>query len=147
MSTTSRLGIRSLGYVIVFARDMGRSIAFYRDTLGLAVKAESPHWAEFDVGGTILALHGMEPGAPPAPVPARDPGETKSAPVEIVFSVDDPIAARAAATRAGVRVAAPKIVFEAGEHVGVSCLFVDPDGNLLSLFGVVPRAHVERAQG
>jgi lactoylglutathione lyase len=31
--------------------------AFYRDTLGLRLKFESPGWTEFETGATTLALH------------------------------------------------------------------------------------------
>ena len=48
-------------YVMVNVSDMHRSVAFYRDILGLRRKFESPGWSEFDTGGTTLALH---PGAP-----------------------------------------------------------------------------------
>jgi lactoylglutathione lyase len=44
-------------YVMVNVSDMSRSIAFYRDTLGLPLKFESPGWSEFDTGATTLALH------------------------------------------------------------------------------------------
>jgi lactoylglutathione lyase len=44
-------------YVMVNASDMQRSVAFYRDTLGLHLKFESPGWSEFETGATTLALH------------------------------------------------------------------------------------------
>jgi len=44
-------------YVMVNVSDMRTSVAFYRDTLGLALKFESPGWSEFQTGATILALH------------------------------------------------------------------------------------------
>ncbi|MGH8225379.1 MAG: VOC family protein [Gammaproteobacteria bacterium] len=46
-----------VNYVMVNVSDMGRSVAFYRDTLGLALKFESPGWSEFETGATTLALH------------------------------------------------------------------------------------------
>jgi lactoylglutathione lyase len=49
--------MNTLGYVIVFTSNMDRSIAFYRDVLGLPLKRQSPKWTEFDTGGTRLALH------------------------------------------------------------------------------------------
>ena len=39
-------------YVMVNVSDMSRSVAFYRDTLGLVLKFESPGWSEFETGGT-----------------------------------------------------------------------------------------------
>jgi lactoylglutathione lyase len=44
-------------YVMVNVSDMGRSVTFYRDILGLRLKFESPGWSEFETGATTLALH------------------------------------------------------------------------------------------
>jgi lactoylglutathione lyase len=44
-------------YIMVNVSDMSRSVAFYRDVLGLALKFESPGWSEFQTGATTLALH------------------------------------------------------------------------------------------
>lgn len=46
-----------LNYAIKFVSDMDSAVAFYRDTLGLTVKFQSPFWSEFDTGATTLALH------------------------------------------------------------------------------------------
>jgi len=46
-----------LGYAIHFVADMDRAVAFYRDTVGLALKFASPGWSEFATGETTLALH------------------------------------------------------------------------------------------
>ncbi|MEW6208983.1 MAG: VOC family protein [Acidobacteriota bacterium] len=50
--------LRQVDYVIVMVSDMARSIEFYRDKLGLALKFESKEWTEFQTGSTTLALHG-----------------------------------------------------------------------------------------
>ncbi len=44
-------------YVMVNVSDMSRSVAFYRDTLGIPLRFESPGWSEFETGATTLALH------------------------------------------------------------------------------------------
>lgn len=57
-------------YSIIFVSDMNRSIAFYRDVVGIPVKFESPGWSEFLTEGATLALHlgeapseaGLRPG-------------------------------------------------------------------------------------
>ena len=36
---------------------MKRSVQFYRDTLGLPLKFETPEWSEFATEGATLALH------------------------------------------------------------------------------------------
>jgi lactoylglutathione lyase len=46
-----------VSYVIVFVSDMKRSVAFYRDVLGLPLKFESPGWIEFATEGATVALH------------------------------------------------------------------------------------------
>ena len=46
-----------LNYAIKFVSDMDKAVAFYRDTLGLEPKFQSPFWSEFDTGETTLALH------------------------------------------------------------------------------------------
>ncbi len=46
-----------VNYAIVFVSDMKRSVAFYRDVLGLPLKFESPGWTEFSTEGSTLALH------------------------------------------------------------------------------------------
>lgn len=46
-----------VNYAIVFVSDMKRSVAFYRDVLGLPLKFESPGWTEFATDGATLALH------------------------------------------------------------------------------------------
>ncbi len=46
-----------VNYVIVFVADMTRSLAFYRDVIGLPLRFESPYWTEFATEGATLALH------------------------------------------------------------------------------------------
>jgi lactoylglutathione lyase len=46
-----------LKYTIVFVADMAAAVRFHRDTLGLTLRFESPHWTEFDTGSVTLALH------------------------------------------------------------------------------------------
>ena len=47
-----------IDYVMVMVSDMGRSVWFYRDLLGIPLKFDSPEWSEFNTGRTVLALHG-----------------------------------------------------------------------------------------
>ena len=62
--------IKSFAFVVHPVRDLQKSIAFYRDSLGLG-KPEILHerWAEFDVGGTTFAIAaggeaiGIQPGS------------------------------------------------------------------------------------
>jgi lactoylglutathione lyase len=56
-----------VNYAIVFVSDMKRSVAFYRDVIGLKLKFDSPEWSEFATDGATLALHRAEMPAPPDP--------------------------------------------------------------------------------
>jgi lactoylglutathione lyase len=49
-----------VSYAIVFVSDMKRSVAFYRDVIGLPLKFDSPEWSEFATDGATLALHRAE---------------------------------------------------------------------------------------
>jgi predicted enzyme related to lactoylglutathione lyase len=46
-----------LTYVIEFVADMDRAVEFYRDTVGLPLKFQSPGWSEFLTGEARLGLH------------------------------------------------------------------------------------------
>ena len=49
-----------VSYAIVFVSDMKRSVAFYRDVIGLPLKFDSPEWSEFATAGATLVLHRSE---------------------------------------------------------------------------------------
>jgi lactoylglutathione lyase len=53
----------TVDYEMVNVSDMQRSVAIYRDVLGLRLKFESPEWSEFETGDTTLALHAATPVA------------------------------------------------------------------------------------
>jgi lactoylglutathione lyase len=65
-----------LSYVIEFVADMDRAVTFYRDTMALPLKFESPGWSEFATGETTLALH-----------PASD--KNAAGKIEMGFNVPD----------------------------------------------------------
>jgi predicted enzyme related to lactoylglutathione lyase len=43
---------------MLYAQDMGRGVAFYRDVVGLEVALETEHWSELKHGDAVVALHG-----------------------------------------------------------------------------------------
>jgi catechol 2,3-dioxygenase-like lactoylglutathione lyase family enzyme len=60
-----------VNYAIVFVSDMKRAVSFYRDTLGLPLRFETPEWTEFATEGAILALHASRgPGSADDGLPA-----------------------------------------------------------------------------
>src|SRR2546427_5696732 len=42
---------------MVMVSDMDRSVRFYRETVGLKLRFQSPDWTEFDIDSSTLALH------------------------------------------------------------------------------------------
>jgi lactoylglutathione lyase len=119
-------------YVMVNVSDMGRSVAFYRDTLGLRLKFESPGWSEFETGATTLALHGA---AGPAAAAA------KTGPVagtcSLGFSVPDLNSTHAELRRRGAHFVMPPTE-QANEGIRLA-VCVDPDGLAISFAEPLPR--------
>jgi lactoylglutathione lyase len=108
-----------LAYVMVFVSDMKRSVAFYRDQVGLKLRFSSPGWSEFDTGSTILALH---PAGP----------DNKAGTSEVGVTVQDLSAFYEARKAAGVSFAAPPTP----QHYGSPLAEMrDPDGALISVGG------------
>jgi lactoylglutathione lyase len=109
----------TLSYAIVFVQDMQRSVAFYRDVLGLPLKFESPEWTELATEGVTLALHRAEA---PATAEAQDPAPAGRC--QLGFSVDDLDAFHAGMTQRGVNCIRPP-----QEEFGVKLArYADPDG-------------------
>ena len=108
-------------YTIAFVRDMQKSIAFYRDLIGLPVRMESPHWSEFDSGGCTLALHLAAQGDL-EPVQA---GQIPAGHCHPGFEVDDIDKFEARMEKAGVPVMSPVSVQDFGGRMGT---WRDPDG-------------------
>lgn len=115
-------------YVMVMVSDMTRSVAFYRDKLGLALKFESPEWTEFQTGATTLALHGG--GKPATTAPSEESGKQAGA-CFIGFSVLDLDRAYEELKAKGVRFTMPPTARE-GEGIKLA-VFLDPDGLPISL--------------
>src|SRR3990167_3337389 len=78
--------MKKLDYAIVFVSDMKRSVAFYRDVLGMPLKYETPHWTEFSNDGSILARH---PGHAINPMPPIE-GTAPAGSAHLGFVVEAP---------------------------------------------------------
>ena len=104
--------MKTLNYAIVFVSDMPRAVRFYRDTLGLPLKFESPHWSEFANDGSTIALH---------PASAENPAGT----TQLGFSVDNLDDWHRQFTAAGVRV----VMEPRTEEFGIrQAVYADSDG-------------------
>ncbi len=110
-----------IGAIVFFVRELGRMIAFYRDTLGLSVNQIDGHDGALgtaDVGGIELVFI------------VRD-ATIGSSPV-VVFAIDGGIDDYAEAlAQKGVEIVVP--VSEAPDG-GLALDFLDPDQNTLSLY-------------
>ena len=114
----------NVNYSIIFVSDMTRSVAFYRDVLGLPLRFETPHWTEFATGGATLALHASD-----EPAATGEPGREAPGSCRPGFSVPDLDAFHQTMLSRGVTcLQTPKNVF--GAQIAQ---YVDPDGLALSV--------------
>ncbi len=114
--------LSQIGVVMLGVQDLPRAVAFYRDTLGLAVRQEIPGFAFLDAGGVTLCL-----SQPLSRASEKIPGAT-----EVVFSVEDVRAAYDALRSRGIQ-----FLQEPRNVTGAmwAANFRDPDGHRLSVFG------------
>jgi len=118
---------RQLGVVLIHVSDMPRSVAFYRDTLGLPLRFESPEWTEFDTETVTLALHG---GALPQSEP-QTAGPPPAGRVGVGWNVKnlDEVCSQ-------LRARGVQFLMEPTERPGEGirlAIFLDPDGCALTL--------------
>jgi catechol 2,3-dioxygenase-like lactoylglutathione lyase family enzyme len=111
-----------VGNLMLGVRELARSVAFYRDALGLSVRFASQEFVFLDVGGLAIVLHHIPD--------LRETSDERR--IEIVFHVDDIDAAHRTLRNRGVAFRIePRIV--TGDQLAAD--FRDPDGHVLSIFG------------
>jgi lactoylglutathione lyase len=115
--------LSKVDYIMVNVSEMGRSVAFYRDTLGIRLKFESPGWSEFDTGATTLALHAATPGAGGESAAQSGP---MAGTCSLGFSVPDLSRTYAELRERGARFVMPPTE-RANEGIRLA-VCVDPDG-------------------
>jgi catechol 2,3-dioxygenase-like lactoylglutathione lyase family enzyme len=130
-------GTAELTHLLVFS-DIVRSVTFYRDVVGAELFREyGGTSAVFRLAGTwLLLVTGGGPTADKPTVifaPPDDPDRVSS---EMTFRVGDCRAAYAALKARG----APFLTPPVDHGYEVRCFFRDPDGHLLELSEVSPRA-------
>jgi len=125
ISTAVPFGLSTIGQIALTVRDSSRSVAFYRDVLGMKLLFEMPGMGFFDCNGIRLMLSGSETG------------ETYS--TIVYFKVPDIRVAYE--TLRGREVAfdrEPHMIARMPEHELWMAFFRDPDRNLLALMTEVP---------
>lgn len=124
---SQRFRVESIDHVAMRVRDVQRSVAWYRDVLGLERRYEST-WGDFPAvvgaGTTYLALF---------PSPPPEPGQTSAGPDvsirHIAFRVD-----RSTFDQARAALAAHGITAKFDDHLAAHSLyFADPDGHQLEI--------------
>jgi predicted enzyme related to lactoylglutathione lyase len=108
----------SFDAIYYHAKDMDKSISFYRDVLGFAFKSRD-YVARFDVDGVLFELVPVHEGEPIA-----GPGNAR-----LSIGVEDVQAAIEYLASKGVKASPAK-----SEVGGILSLFHDPDGNELCLW-------------
>ncbi len=110
--------VSRINIVYLYVRDMTRSLAFYRDALGIPLAGDE-RWAEATTAnGVRFALHAVDGDV-----------ELGSGTLRVDFEVEDLEAAAARLRELGVEVGDVE-----RDDWGAACEFVDPDGYRLHLF-------------
>jgi catechol 2,3-dioxygenase-like lactoylglutathione lyase family enzyme len=119
-----------LQLAMLFAKDVDRMTAFYRDGLGLAVVPEksSEGWVVFDAGGALFALHAIPPAIARSIEITDPPQERSDTAIKLVFQADDVEAVCVRLATLGGKPLPPR--------ASGSRDVLDPEGNVLNLTGV-----------
>jgi catechol 2,3-dioxygenase-like lactoylglutathione lyase family enzyme len=116
-------------YVVVIVEDLGRSVAFYTEVLGLRLAHRSGPYAQLDTGATRVALYERAAMAATLGRPVRAP-DPDAPGFELGFKVDDCDAAYATLVAAGARGVVEPTDRAWGQRTGY---VADPDGHLVEL--------------
>ena len=125
--------IRGISHVVLYVNDLDKMVAFYRDVLGLVEYRENPGRMVFLTPDPEIEDHQI------ALAKGRE-GDAKLI-GHIAWSVDTPADVKAFYEKfkaAGVPI--DHCVSHAYQEMGntVSCYFLDPEGNRLEIYALVP---------
>jgi lactoylglutathione lyase len=118
MATEAAVRVLGIGVVYLYVSDMERSLAFYRDLLGIPLEGDD-HWVEAELGGTRFALHATHEGV----------SELSSGTMHLDFQVADADASAEKLREHGVDVRETM-----RDAWGTAVEIVDPDGYRIQLF-------------
>jgi catechol 2,3-dioxygenase-like lactoylglutathione lyase family enzyme len=120
------------GRVILRVADLQKSIAFYRDQVGLPLQSATPEFAVLDGGGGVIVMLNQ--------VSVAKPSSGLAALTEIVFESSDIMATYTGMKARGIVFqVVPRMVTTDGVRDMLASDFRDPDGHVLSIAGWVPR--------
>lgn len=126
----SNLAGRSLVQVALPCSDLGRSVAWYRDVLGLPLLFETNGMAFFQAGNLRLML-GEQRGT-------EEDADFQPGGAALYFDAPDLPSLSFALETTGVEFVGPAEVLQRTDKGELQLRFFrDPDGNLLALMGVV----------
>ena len=118
VTTAAEPLVRSVSVVYLYVSEMERSLAFYRDLLGIPLEGDAD-WQEATLGGTRFALHASHEGI----------GELSSGTIHVSLEVADVDAAAERMRSAGVSARETM-----RDEWGAALQVVDPDGYEIYLF-------------
>ena len=118
-----------LGLVMIVVRDMERSVAFYRDVLGLKLLIHQDNWSQFDAGNILIGLHPQGEEVKVSPTTGMSIG----------IYVDDVDKAVAEIRRRLARIA----VGPRPEPFGRWALLFDPDGYSIQIIEMARRLRAQ----
>ena len=122
-----KLGV--LDYVVLIVEDLDRSLAFYREVLGLTLHHRAGPYAQIAVGSTRLGLYERGAMSQTLATPLRAPGPDAPG-FQLGFKVEDVDAAHAELVGRGV----PSAGEPTTRHWGQRTAYLrDPDGHLIEL--------------
>ncbi|WP_426272202.1 VOC family protein [Exiguobacterium sp. R-17] len=117
------------GYTILYVEDTVRTLTFYRDVLGLSVKAEHGSYIEFETGQTTLAFNTREDVQQLIPDYTIPSGKAQQT-LEIGFVTDDVPTLFQKVEAAGYKTVLAPVEKPWGQVVAY---VLDPDGHLIEL--------------
>jgi len=127
-TVTGQVALDRIGQIAIRARDIGRAVRFYRETLGMRFLFEVPNLAFFDCGGIRLMLSTAESAEFDHPVSV------------LYYKVPDINASYDALKKCGVEfIDQPHLIAQLADHDLWMVFFRDSEENTLALMSEVPR--------
>ena len=116
-----------LGSTLIFAKDLARMTAFYRDGLGLRLLPErcKEGWVELDAGAALVVLHAIPEEIAQGIRIDNPPKRRETTPIKLIFRTPDLAQARAHLLEHGA------VMFEPRAWGG--CDGMDPEGNVFQI--------------